>query len=108
MRRPHAWPLLKCRRVQSPAPLAQESFDTFGPLGPCIATGIDPGALKLRSGLNGDVRQTSNTSLIEPGDVIYTGTPTGVGAIAPGDVMEVEIEGIGVLRNRVVAENGAA
>lgn len=102
-----------------------KSFDTFGPLGPCIATGIDPSGLRIQSRLNGEVRQDSNTNLLihspaklvswasqsmtlEPGDVIYTGTPTGVGAIAPGDVMEVEIDGIGVLRNRVVAEHSAA
>jgi 2-keto-4-pentenoate hydratase/2-oxohepta-3-ene-1,7-dioic acid hydratase in catechol pathway len=98
-----------------------KSFDTFGPLGPCIATGLDPADLQLESRLNGEVRQSSRTSLLihspaklvswasqgmtlEPGDVIYTGTPTGVGLIAPGDVMEVAIDGIGVLRNRVVAE----
>ncbi len=102
-----------------------KSFDTFGPLGPCIATGIDPSQLRIESRLNGEVRQSSNTSLLihspaklvswasqsmtlEPGDVIYTGTPTGVGAIAPGDVLEIEIDGIGVLRNRVVAERSAA
>ncbi len=102
-----------------------KSFDTFGPLGPCIATGIDPSDLRIVSRLNGEVRQQSTTGLLihspaklvswasqsmtlEPGDVIYTGTPTGVGAIAPGDVMEVEIDGIGVLRNRVVIENGGA
>ena len=102
-----------------------KSFDTFGPLGPCIATGIDAAALHIQSRLNGEIRQDSNTGLLihsaaqlvswasqsmtlEPGDVIYTGTPTGVGAIVPGDIMEVEIEGIGILRNRVVAESVAA
>jgi 2-keto-4-pentenoate hydratase/2-oxohepta-3-ene-1,7-dioic acid hydratase in catechol pathway len=98
-----------------------KSFDTFGPLGPCIATGLDPDDLHIESRLNGEIRQNSRTSLLihspaklvswasqvmtlEPGDVIYTGTPTGVGRIAPGDSMEVEIEGIGILHNRVVAE----
>ncbi len=98
-----------------------KSFDTFGPLGPCIATGIDADNLHIESRLNGEVRQNSTTSLLihspaklvswasqvmtlEPGDVLFTGTPVGVGAIKPGDLMEVEIEGIGVLRNRVVAE----
>ena len=98
-----------------------KSFDTFGPLGPCIATGIDADNLHIESRLNGEVRQNSTTNLLihspaklvswasqvmtlEPGDVLFTGTPVGVGAIKPGDLMEVEIEGIGLLRNRVVAE----
>ena len=88
-----------------------------------IATGLDPTALDLTTRLNGQVRQRINTSdllfsvaklvsylsqamTLWPGDVILTGTPSGVGPIQPGDVVEVEISGIGVLRNPVVAEVG--
>ena len=101
--------------------LIGKGFDTFCPLGPVIATGLDPTTLGLRSRLNGEPRQDSNTSdllfsvaklvsyvseamWLLPGDVIMTGTPSGVGPIAPGDVVEIEIEGVGVLRNPVVAE----
>jgi 2-keto-4-pentenoate hydratase/2-oxohepta-3-ene-1,7-dioic acid hydratase in catechol pathway len=101
--------------------LVGKSFDTFCPLGPVIATGLDPTALDLTTRLNGQVRQRINTSdllfsaaklvsylsqamTLWPGDVILTGTPSGVGPIQPGDVVEVEISGIGVLRNPVVAE----
>jgi 2-keto-4-pentenoate hydratase/2-oxohepta-3-ene-1,7-dioic acid hydratase in catechol pathway len=103
--------------------LVGKSFDTFCPLGPVIATGLDPTALDLTTRLNGQVRQRINTSdllfsvarlvsylsqamTLWPGDVILTGTPSGVGPIQPGDVVEVEISGIGVLRNPVVAEVG--
>jgi 2-keto-4-pentenoate hydratase/2-oxohepta-3-ene-1,7-dioic acid hydratase in catechol pathway len=95
-----------------------KSFDTFLPLGPCIETDLDPSSLSLTTRLNGEVRQNGNTAqmifpcdvLIEfitsvmtllPGDVIITGTPAGVGPLASGDVVEVTIEGIGVLRNYV-------
>jgi len=98
-----------------------KGFDTFLPLGPWIETGLHPGALGILTRLNGEVRQRSNTSnllftveyLIEclsaamtlvPGDVILTGTPSGVGPISPGDIVEVEIEGIGALRNPVIRE----
>ncbi len=98
-----------------------KGFDTFLPLGPWIETGLHPGALEIETRLNGRVRQHSNTRnllfgveyLIEylsaamtlmPGDVILTGTPSGVGRIAPGDTVEVEIEGIGVLSNPVALE----
>lgn len=101
--------------------LVGKSYDTFCPLGPVIATGLDPAALDLTTRLNGQVRQRINTSdllfpvaalvsylsramTLWPGDVILTGTPSGVGPIRPGDVVEVEISGIGVLRNPVVAE----
>ena len=101
-----------------------KSFDSFGPLGPCIATGLDPAELHLQSRLNGEVRQSSSTGLLihspaklvswasqsmtlNPGDVLFTGTPKGVGLIKPGDTMEVEVEGIGVLRNPVVLERAA-
>jgi 2-keto-4-pentenoate hydratase/2-oxohepta-3-ene-1,7-dioic acid hydratase in catechol pathway len=101
--------------------LVGKSYDTFCPLGPVIATGLDPASLDLTTRLNGQVRQRINTSdllfsvaklvsylsqamTLWPGDVILTGTPSGVGPIRPGDVVEVEISGIGVLRNPVVAE----
>jgi 2-keto-4-pentenoate hydratase/2-oxohepta-3-ene-1,7-dioic acid hydratase in catechol pathway len=97
-----------------------KGFDTFAPLGPAIATGIDPGALELATRLNGEVRQRSHTSnlifgcdfLVEyvshimtlnAGDVISTGTPGGVGEMRPGDTVEVEIEKIGCLQNIVAA-----
>jgi 2-keto-4-pentenoate hydratase/2-oxohepta-3-ene-1,7-dioic acid hydratase in catechol pathway len=97
-----------------------KGFDTFCPLGPEIVAGLDPARLRLQTRVNGVVRQDSSTSdlifdvptvisfvsqhmTLEPGDVICTGTPAGVGNLTPGDVVEVEIEGIGVLRNHVVA-----
>jgi len=97
-----------------------KGFDTFAPLGPCIATDLDPAALRVRTILNGVLKQDCSTSklifdvptlieyvsaafTLEPGDVITTGTPSGVGPLKPGDVITVEIEGIGKLTNRVVA-----
>ena len=95
-------------------------FDGFAPIGPCIASGIDPAALRLQTRVNGVVRQDASTKdlvfgvpalieyisaafTLEVGDVILTGTPAGVGPVRVGDVIEVEIEEIGVLRNRIVA-----
>jgi len=98
-----------------------KSFDGFGPIGPVIAPAAaipDPQALSIRCRLNGRVVQESNTSAmifgvaelvsfisrnftLEPGDVIATGTPSGVGRLVGGDLVEVEIEGIGVLSNPV-------
>ena len=97
--------------------------DTFSPIGPFIATGLDPGALKLRTRLNGSEVQAASTGALihsvavlisfasqvmtlEPGDLVFTGTPGETGRLSAGDVVEVEIEGIGVLRNTVVAEEG--
>ena len=99
-----------------------KGFDTFCPVGPAIVTGLDPARLHVRTRLNGELRQDSPTSdlifsvarvietvtrvmALEPGDLITTGTPSGVGPIAPGDVVEIEIEGIGVLRNPVEEES---
>jgi len=99
-----------------------KGFDTFCPVGPWIETGLDPGNLRLQTRQNGVTRQDASTSdlifpiariievasrvmTLEPGDLISTGTPSGVGPIVPGDVIEIEIEGIGILRNRVVKEN---
>lgn len=101
--------------------LLGKGFDTFKPLGPWIETDVDPSGLRLRTRLNGDTVQDANTSdlifsvpklisyvsdaiTLLPGDVIITGTPSGVGPIAPGDVVEIEVEGIGTLHNTVVAE----
>ncbi|HEU5432495.1 MAG TPA: fumarylacetoacetate hydrolase family protein, partial [Thermomicrobiales bacterium] len=97
-----------------------KGFDTYCPLGPWIETDLDPSDLAVVSRLNGAVKQSQRTSAmifkpnflvsfisrvmtLEPGDVIMTGTPEGVGPMQPGDAVEVEIEGIGVLANRVVA-----
>ena len=101
--------------------LLGKGYDSFCPLGPVIATGLDPGNLMLETRLNGERRQQTNTSdllfsvphlisfmtryfTLLPGDVISTGTPSGVGDMGPGDSVEIEIEGIGLLRNHVVAE----
>jgi len=97
-----------------------KSSDTFAALGPCIAVGLDYGKLHLQTRLNGQVKQSQTTAdllfdpasvvsfisqamTLLPGDVIYTGTPGATSAMKPGDVVEVEIEGIGVLRNTVAA-----
>lgn len=99
-----------------------KGFDTFGPLGPWIDTDVDPMAgLDIASYVNGERKQHSNTKnlifdplflvsylssvmTLEPEDVIFTGTPSGVGPVKPGDVMEMRIEGIGSLINPVEAE----
>ncbi len=101
--------------------LLGKGFDTFCPLGPCIATDLDPDNLDLETRINGEIKQQTNTSdmrfsvaklisylsaaiTLRPGDVIMTGTPFGVGPMKPGDTVEIEISGIGILRNRVIAE----
>jgi 2-keto-4-pentenoate hydratase/2-oxohepta-3-ene-1,7-dioic acid hydratase in catechol pathway len=101
-----------------------KSLDTFGPIGPRIVRPEDlgdPQALRIQCRLNGNTVQDSNTRhmifpilkiiafisknfTLMPGDIIATGTPAGVGAIQPGDIVEIEIEKIGILRNPVVAE----
>jgi len=95
-----------------------KSFDTFAPMGPCIETNLDLEALAIRSYLNGELRQESSTSnfifkipfLLEfisrvmtlfPDDVITTGTPSKIGPMRPGDIVDIEIEGIGRLTNPV-------
>ena len=97
-----------------------KGFDSFCPLGPWIETDLDPVGLRIQARVNGEARQDSNTKLLTftpaflvsyiskimtllPGDVIMTGTPAGVGPIVAGDEVEVEIDGIGVLRNPVVS-----
>ncbi len=96
-----------------------KSFDSFCPLGPWLETGVDPHDLQIECRVNGKVRQLSRTSsmifdpaflisfvsrvmTLNPGDVILTGTPSGVGPLEIGDMVEVQIEGIGILRNSVV------
>jgi 2-keto-4-pentenoate hydratase/2-oxohepta-3-ene-1,7-dioic acid hydratase in catechol pathway len=96
-----------------------KSFDTFCPVGPSIATDIDPNAVDIEAYLNGERKQASNTKhfifpvedvvarisqvlTLLPGDLIATGTPSGIGPMQPGDKIEVRIEGIGSLRNSVV------
>lgn len=98
-----------------------KGFDTFCPFGPRIVPGLDPTNLRITTRLNGTVKQDSSTSdmifdvatliefvsrhmTLEPGDLITTGTPSGVGNLSVGDVVEVEISGIGVLKNSVVAK----
>ena len=95
-----------------------KSFDTFCPVGPAIVAGLDASDLAIETRVNGVVKQSSRTSSMAfspaflvayvsrmmtllPGDLILTGTPAGVGPLAPGDRVEVEIEKVGVLSNRV-------
>jgi 2-keto-4-pentenoate hydratase/2-oxohepta-3-ene-1,7-dioic acid hydratase in catechol pathway len=97
-----------------------KGFDTFCPLGPVLATNIDPSDLRLITRVNGEIKQDARTSdlifnipriishisatmTLYPGDVILTGSPAGVGPVQPGDIIEVEIENIGILRNPVIA-----
>ena len=109
--------------------MAGKTFDTFAPLGPAVVTPDevpDPQALGIRARVNGRTMQDSNTSqlvfgveevisylsrifTLEPGDLIFTGTPPGVGMarkppvwLQPGDIVEIEIDGLGTLRNPVV------
>ena len=96
-----------------------KASDTFGPLGPAIVTGLDYKDLLVQSRLNGEVMQSqrsrdhihdidaivshiSQTVTLLPGDVIYTGTPGTTSAMKPGDIIEIEVEGVGTLRNQVV------
>jgi 2-keto-4-pentenoate hydratase/2-oxohepta-3-ene-1,7-dioic acid hydratase in catechol pathway len=118
-------------QLREPTWTMGKSFDTHCPLGPALVTPdeiLDPSQLELRTFVNGERRQQSNTDqlifdgaalieflstafTLEPGDVICTGTPGGVGMLmspprwlAPGDVVRVEIEGLGVLENPLIAE----
>jgi 2-keto-4-pentenoate hydratase/2-oxohepta-3-ene-1,7-dioic acid hydratase in catechol pathway len=92
--------------------------DSFGALGPCIAQGLNYNDLLVESRLNGEVRQSQRTKdlifpmdeiisyvsrfvTLLPGDVIYTGTPGNTKPMNPGDVIEIEVQGVGVLRNRI-------
>lgn len=113
--------------------LLGKMFDTFAPMGPCFVTKDeirDPMNIRVRTRVNGEVRQDSNTSTtiwtipqliayisqmtLEPGDVITTGTPEGCAMgheggdwfLKPGDILESEVEGVGVMRNRIVSDSG--
>lgn len=96
-----------------------KSMDGFAPIGPWVTDEVDPADLKVETRLNGRVVQSSRTSMfmtkvpelmefitaamtLEPGDVVTTGTPAGIGGMAPGDTVEVELEGIGILRSHIV------
>lgn len=98
-----------------------KGFDGACPLGPWIETELDPNDLRIETRVNGETKQSARTSemavgvasLIEfvttfmtllPGDVLMTGTPEGIGPLAPGDRVEVEVEGIGILANPVVSK----
>src|SRR5262245_37372831 len=97
-----------------------KGFDTFAPIGPCIAVGLEGRDLQVQAFVNGHVRQNSRTreliftipELVEfisgvmtllPGDIISTGTPSGIGPIRPGDNVTIHVEGVGALSNPVVA-----
>lgn len=106
-----------------------KSFDTFAPVGPYVVTGIDPNGLQIRMRVNGETVQDqssrdmvfnvaylvsylSRSTTLLPGTLLFTGTPCGVGMarkpplfLKPGDLCEVDVEGVGVLRNAVVAES---
>jgi len=99
-----------------------KGFDTFAAVGPCIETELDPENVTLETYLNGELKQQGNTSdliysvrelinfissvmTLLPGDIIATGTPSGIGPMYPGDTVEIKIESIGTLRNYVV-KNG--
>jgi 2-keto-4-pentenoate hydratase/2-oxohepta-3-ene-1,7-dioic acid hydratase in catechol pathway len=95
-------------------------FDTFAPIGPCVAVGLEGKDLEVRGYVNGQMRQNSRTReliftipelvtfitsvmTLLPGDIISTGTPSGIGPIAPGDSVTIHVEGVGALTNPVVS-----
>src|SRR5262249_40067355 len=99
-----------------------KGFDTFAPIGPCIAAGLNGEPRAVEGWVNGERRQASSTKhlifpidmlvefvtfvmTLELGDIISTGTPEGIGPIKPGDTVTVKVEGVGELRNPVVAES---
>lgn len=98
-----------------------KGYDTFAPIGPWIETELDPNNLKIETYINGELKQSSNTKYmihnvyelvsyissimtLLPGDIIATGTPSGVGPVKPGDVVEIRIENIGSLINKVISK----
>jgi 2-keto-4-pentenoate hydratase/2-oxohepta-3-ene-1,7-dioic acid hydratase in catechol pathway len=98
-----------------------KGFDTFAPIGPWIVTDVAPDNLRIETYLNGELRQSAYTSdlifgvndlvsfvstimTLLPGDVISTGTPSGIGRMSPGDTVEIKIDKIGTLRNQVVSQ----
>jgi 2-keto-4-pentenoate hydratase/2-oxohepta-3-ene-1,7-dioic acid hydratase in catechol pathway len=99
-----------------------KGFDTFCPVGPHIETQLDPTSVLVETHVNGETRQSGRTSLMAypvaflvrwishvmtlfPGDLIATGTPAGVGPLVTGDVVEISVSGVGVLRNPVQASH---
>ncbi len=99
-----------------------KGFDTFGPIGPYLVTDVDPNNLELATYLNGRRMQDDSTKncifrieyilhylsrimTLCPGDIVSTGTPQGIASMKPGDVVEVEIEGVGRLRNPVISKS---
>ena len=116
---------LQMKEMATGVLLMSKGMDTFAPLGPCIATDLDPENLSIGARLNGKQVQNSSTSdllfsvaslvayisqgvTLEPGDCIYTGTPAGPSALSSGDSIEIEVEGIGILRNPVENDASAA
>ncbi|MFW9940210.1 MAG: fumarylacetoacetate hydrolase family protein [Candidatus Thorarchaeota archaeon] len=116
---------MQTRDIVSQKPwFRSKSFDTFGPIGPVIKTVDDikdPHNLDIELKVNGEVKQSSNTKhllfkipetfeyitqlfTMEPGDIIATGTPSGIGPVVPGDLIEATIEKIGTLTNKVILE----
>lgn len=107
-------------------PVRAKGYDTFGPIGPYLVTPDeipDPNNLSLKTFVNDELRQQGNTAqlmrsipeliefisaimTLEPGDTIWTGTPQGISHVYPGDVMRLEVEGVGVLENKVVRQTG--
>jgi 2-keto-4-pentenoate hydratase/2-oxohepta-3-ene-1,7-dioic acid hydratase in catechol pathway len=100
-----------------------KSFDTFCPVGPCCETELNTDDLKIATYLNGRVRQSSSTKqfifsieylfsyisqimALSPGDIISTGTPAGIGPMKNGDLVEVSIEGIGSIKNKILKKGG--
>jgi len=100
--------------------LRAKASDTFGPLGPAIVSGLNYLDLRVQTRLNGETMQdqssidhihdvhailsyVSQYVTLYPGDIIYTGTPGATAAMKPGDVVEIEVEGVGILKNRIVA-----
>ena len=99
-----------------------KGFDTFCPVGPRVVTSLDPSDLRIRCFVDGNLRQDGRTSdmifdvptilsfvshimTLEPGDLVATGTPMGVGPLLPGQTVVVDVEGVGELRNPVVARS---
>ena len=100
-----------------------KSFDTFAAVGPCVVTDLEPEAIRLKTFLNGRLVQSGTTAnlifpvpflvrylsrimTLNPGDIIATGTPAGIGPLAPGDRVDVQVEGIGVLSNTFTSPGG--
>lgn len=101
-----------------------KGFDTFCPIGPWIETEFDPSDAMITCHVNGEIRQMASTRdmvfpvrqliafissvmTIEPGDILLTGTPSGVGSLRSGDIIEISIEGLGILKNPVVSKSSS-